>query len=318
MRKNKNLFSKMFIIFCINFLFMNNLILANEFKIVIKIDNSIITNEDIINEYNYLIALNEDLNKIKKEETLNIAKESLIKEKIKKIEIEKYIKIESFNRDELINQIIKNIYTRLKFENILEFENYLDTFGLSLTTVKEKLKIEIMWNQLIAEKYKSQIIVNKEKIRDKVLKEKINYKNLIEYDLSEIVFSAKNMEELYSKENEIKSTIQNISFETAANKFSISDTSNLGGNIGKINENQLSKKIKNELKKIVAGKYTKPINIGNNFIILKVNKKNLINLKLDENEIINKMVEVEKKKQYENFSLIYYNKIKLNSIIDEL
>ncbi len=318
MRKNKNLFSKIFIIFCINFLFMNNLILANEFKIVIKIDNSIITNEDIINEYNYLIALNEDLNKIKKEETLNIAKESLIKEKIKKIEIEKYIKIESFNRDELINQIIKNIYTRLKFENILEFENYLDTFGLSLTTVKEKLKIEIMWNQLIAEKYKSQIIVNKEKIRDKVLKEKINYKNLIEYDLSEIVFSAKNMEELSSKENEIKSTIQNISFETAANKFSISDTSNLGGNIGKINENQLSKKIKNELKKIVAGKYTKPINIGNNFIILKVNKKNLINLKLDENEIINKMVEVEKKKQYENFSLIYYNKIKLNSIIDEL
>ena len=318
MRKNKNLFSKIFIIFCINFLFMNNLILANEFKIVIKIDNSIITNEDIINEYNYLIALNEDLNKIKKEETLNIAKESLIKEKIKKIEIEKYIKIESFNRDELINQIIKNIYTRLKFENILEFENYLDTFGLSLTTVKEKLKIEIMWNQLIAEKYKSQIIVNKEKIRDKVLKEKINYKNLIEYDLSEIVFSAKNMEELSSKENEIKSTIQNVSFETAANKFSISDTSNLGGNIGKINENQLSKKIKNELKKIVAGKYTKPINIGNNFIILKVNKKNLINLKLDENEIINKMVEVEKKKQYENFSLIYYNKIKLNSIIDEL
>ena len=95
MRKNKNLFSKIFIIFCINFLFMNNLILANEFKIVIKIDNSIITNEDIINEYNYLIALNEDLNKIKKEETLNIAKESLIKEKIKKIEIEKYINRES-------------------------------------------------------------------------------------------------------------------------------------------------------------------------------------------------------------------------------
>ena len=318
MKKNKNLFSKIFIIFCINFLFLNNLILAKEFRIVLKINNSIITNADIINEYKYLIALNEDLKKIKKEETLNIAKESLIKENIKKIEIEKYIEIESFNRDELINQIIKSIYTRSKFENILEFENYLDTFGLSLTTVKEKLKIEIMWNQLIAEKYKNQITVNKEKIRDKVLKEKVNYKNLIEYDLSEIVFSAKNMEELSSKENEIKSTIQNVSFETAANKFSISDTSNLGGNIGKINENQLSKKIKNELKKIVAGKYTKPINIGNNFIILKVNKKNLINLKLDENEIINKMIEVEKKRQYENFSLIYYNKIKLNSIIDEL
>ena len=318
MKKNKNAISKILIIFCIHFLFLNNPISAEEFKIVLKINNSIITNSDIINEYNYLIALNEDLNKIEKEEVLNIAKVSLIKENIKKTEIEKYIKIETYNKDELINEIIKNIYTRSKFQDISEFKNYLDTFGLSLTTVKDKLKIEIMWNQLIAEKYKNQITVNKEKIRDKVLEEKINYKNLTEYDLSEIVFSAKNTEELSSKVKEIKSTIENISFETAANKFSISDTSNFGGNIGKINENQLSKKMKNELKKIDTGDHTKPIQIGNNFMIIKVNKKNLINLKLDENEIINKIIEIERKKQYENFSMIYYNKIKLNSIIDEL
>ena len=175
-----------------------------------------------------------------------------------------------------------------------------------------------MWNQLIAEKFKNQIMIDKNKIRKKVLDEKINYKNLIEYDLSEIVFSAKNEDQLTLKKEQIKKTIENISFETAANKFSISDTANFGGNIGKVNENQLSQLVKDELKKISPGEYTKTINIGNNFMIIKINEKKLVDLKLDENEIINKMVEIEKKKQYENFSLIYYNKIKLNSQINEL
>ena len=153
---------------------------------------------------------------------------------------------------------------------------------------------------------------------EKVLDEKINYKNLIEYDLSEIVFSAKNTKELALKKEQIKKTIENISFETAANKFSISDTANFGGNIGKVNENQLSQLVKDELKKINSGEYTKTISLGNNFMIIKINEKKLVSLKLDENELINKMVEIEKQRQYENFSLIYYNKIKLNSEINEL
>ena len=261
----------------------------------------------------------DDLNyKISKAEVLNIAKESLIRENIKKDEIEKYIKIENFNRDELMKGVIKNVYERLNFQNISDFQKYLETFDFSLADVEKKLKIEIMWNQLIAEKFKNQIMIDKNKIRKKVLDEKINYKNLIEYDLSEIVFSAKNKDELTLKKEQIKKTIENISFETAANKFSISDTANFGGNIGKVNENQLSQLVKDELKKISPGEYTKTINIGNNFMIIKINEKKLVDLKLDENEIINKMVEIEKKKQYENFSLIYYNKIKLNSQINEL
>ena len=40
--------------------------------------------------------------------------------------------------------------------------------------------------------------------------------------------------------------------------------------------------------------------------------------KLNENEIVDRMVEIERQRQYENFSLIYYNKIKLNSEINEL
>ena len=319
MLKYINIISKILLIFFINFiLIFNSISIEEEFKIVLKIDNSIITNIDINNEYNYLVALNKDLNKIKKEEILEIAKDSLVREKIKKSEIEKYVNFGEIDNNNLINEVIENIYKRLNIQSTSDFINYLNTFGLSLDEVKNKLKIEIMWNSLIAEKFKNQISIDKDKIRKKIQKEKINYKDLIQYDLSEIVFTAENTQELISKKQKIKFTIDDIGFETAANKFSISETANFGGNIGKVNENQLSLIIKDQLKNINVGEYTSPINVGNNFMIIKINEKNIIDLKLDENEMVNKMIEVEKKKQYENFSFIYYNKIKLNSQIDEL
>ncbi len=300
------------------FLFSNYSNASQNIKIIVKIDNSIITSQDINYESNYLIALNENLNKLKKNEVYEIAKESLIKEKIKKKEIQKYIDIKNFNNDKLINDVIKNIYTRLGFKNNSEFEIYLNNFNLSLNEVREKLNVEMLWNKLISAKYKDRINIDEDKIRKKIQEEKINYQNLIEYDLSEIMFSAKNIDDLNSKTKKIREAINNTGFETAANKFSISDTANLGGNIGKVNENQLSKMIKDELQKININEYTNPINVGNNFLIIKINEKNFINLKLDENEIFNRMTNTEKKRQYENFSLIYYNKIKLNSQIDEL
>ena len=291
---------------------------SQDVKIIVKVDNFIITSEDINYESNYLMALNEDLNKLKKQEVFEIAKVSLIKEKIKKNEIKKYVDIKSLNNNKLIDDIIQSIYKRLGFNNISDFEIYLNTFELSSNEIKKKLNIEMLWNQLIAAKYKNRINIDEDEIKKKIQEEKIDYQNLIEYDLSEIIFSANNTDELNFKLKEIKKAINNTSFETAANKFSISDTANFGGNIGKVNENQLSNTIKNELQKINVNEYTDPINVGNNFIIIKINKKSIIDLKLDKNEIVKRMIDIERKKQYENFSLIYYNKIKLNSQIDEL
>ena len=319
MNNNKIIGYLLLIIFFVNiYLYPGYLSASQDIKIIVKVDNSIITNEDINSESNYLIALNKDLNKLKKEEVYEIAKVSLIKEKIKKNEIEKYVNIQNLDNDELINDIIKNIYKRLGFENSLDFKSYLNTFELSVIEVKKKLNIEMLWNQLIAGKYKNRINIDENKIRKKIQEEKINFQNIVEYDLSEIIFSAKNTKELDFKTKEIKDAIDNTSFETAANRFSISDTANFGGNIGKVNENQLSKIIKDELNKIDINSYTNPISVGNSFIIIKINKKDVINLELDENEMVKRMIEIERKRQYENFSLIYYNKIKLNSQIDEL
>ena len=106
MKKIVSMFKNFILIFCLSFiLFSDNLNASQEFKIVLKINDTIITNKDIIDEYNYLKSLNKDLDKISETEVLKIAKESLIRENIKKDEIEKYIKIKDFKRDELIEDV---------------------------------------------------------------------------------------------------------------------------------------------------------------------------------------------------------------------
>ena len=275
------------------------------------------TNIDIDNESNYLISLNTKLKDLDKNEIFEIAKESLIREKIKLNEIKKFFILEKYENNQLIQNIIKNLYTNLNLNNLIEFENYLGTFDISINEVKEKLKIEILWNQLISRKFQNQINIDEKKIRQNVKNEKMNYKEIIEYDLSEIVLAPQNEKEFGEEIKKIIETINMYGFETAATKFSISDTSKLGGNIGKIKENQLSKDLKKEIQKLKVNEFSKPININNNYLIIKVNQKRIINEEFDENQIVKEIIEIEKNKQYQNFSQIYFNKIKLNTQINE-
>lgn len=314
----KKNFKILSITFFILFFAINTSKSYEEIKILYKIEDKIITNLDVVNEYNYLIALNNDLKNLEKNESLKIAEDSLIREKIKIIELLKYVDIKDYNDQTLIDKIIKNFYIRLNLNDIQSFKVYLNKFNISLKEVEEKIKIELLWNQLIVNKFKDQINLDISNLKNKIQKDKLNTKDLIEYELSEIVFQANSQEELQSKVNEINLNINNLGFKTTANKFSISDTAKFGGMVGKIKENQLSEKILNELKDIKIGEYTKPIKVGNGFLILMVNKKNVFKSKLDEEEILKDMIDFETNKQLEQFSQIYFNKIKLNSQIDEL
>ena len=305
------------IVFLCIFINSNNIVASQKIKILYKIDNSLITNIDINNELNYLISLNKKLDDLNKSEKIEIAKESLIREKIKSNEIKKYFIVEKYENNQLIQDIIKNLYTNLNLSNLIEFEDYLKDFDISINEVKEKLKIEILWNQLISRKFQNQINIDEDKIRQNVKNEKMNYKEIIEYDLSEIVLAPQNEKELNENINKVIETINMYGFETAATKFSISDTSKIGGNIGKINENQISKELKKEIQKLKVNEFSKPIIINNNYLIIKVNQKRIINEEFDENKIVKEIIRIEKDKQYQNFSQIYYNKIKLNSQINE-
>ena len=305
------------VVFLCIFINSNNIVASQKIKILYKIDNSLITNIDINNELNYLISLNKKLDDLNKSEKIEIAKESLIREKIKSNEIKKYFIVEKYENNQLIQDIIKNLYTNLNLSNLIEFEDYLKDFDISINEVKEKLKIEILWNQLISRKFQNQINIDEDKIRQNVKNEKMNYKEIIEYDLSEIVLAPQNEKELNENINKVIETINMYGFETAATKFSISDTSKIGGNIGKIKENQISKELKKEIQKLKVNEFSKPIIINNNYLIIKVNQKRIINEEFDENKIVKEIIRIEKDKQYQNFSQIYYNKIKLNSQINE-
>ncbi len=314
LEKYINLF---FISFLLIVIFSNNLNASNKIKIVKKVNEEIITNFDVYKEINYLTALNNSLENLSIEDQYKIAEESIIREKIKYSEITKFIDIENFDNIKLIDNVMFNLINDLGLNNKTELENYLLNFQINSLDVKKKITIEVLWNQLISSKYKDKININENELLNKIQKKKLNNKNILEYDLSEIIFQAKDKEELETKIKLINQSILEIGFKNTANKFSISNTSKLGGKVGKVKENQLSKKILNELNIIDIGGYTKPIKIGNGFMILLINNKEIINQKIDENVLLNNMIEFEKQKQFDSFSQIYFNKVKINTRIYE-
>tara|TARA_B100002051_G_scaffold151240_1_gene143119 strand:- start:895 stop:1839 length:945 start_codon:yes stop_codon:yes gene_type:complete len=303
------------IIFIFNFLFLSNNILnaSSNFYIVAKVDNEIITNVDIINEINYLTALNNDLKNIDKNSLVNLAKSSLIREKIKKNEINK----NSSNKvdDKILKKLIENYYKRINLENLNEFEKYLSTYNINLNDVREKIKIEILWNQIVFFKYNNLLNINIDELKKKVDKNKDKNNEVTKYLLSEILFSINSEENFEKKDNEIKKKIMENGFKTAANIYSISSTAKFGGRIGLMNEKQLSPKILKEIKQIKVGEITNTLDVPSGFLILKLEDKIVEKFKKDLTKELENLVRFETDRQLNQFSIIYFNKLKLNSKI---
>ena len=278
-----------------------------EIRIVHKIQNEIITNIDIKNEFKYLLALNNSLKELDKEKILNISNDSIIKEKIKKIELLNYYKIKEINR-EYSNIILKNIYSKLGLKSVNEFELYLKNYDLILSDVEKKITIDALWNELIIEKYSTQITINEEQIK-KELKEKKDLQSR-EYRLSEIIFDVKNKEEIELKYKEVIKSINEIGFENSASIYSFSESSKIGGDIGWINENSLNNKIKNNINYLKMGEISKPIILSNGVLILKI--INIKNSDIDFETELKKAINYEKNRQFNQYSKIYFNKVKKN------
>ena len=290
--------------------YFGNLFAKQQAKILMKINNEIITNLDIERESRYLIALNNDLKTLKDEQILEIAKNSIIRETIKKIELKK-----NYDLDQEIKQIdliIANFYKKLNLKDISEFKKYLKTYDINYEEVKKKIKIESLWNNLIYTQFSNQVEIDTEK-----LKKKIKSQNSEEeiYLLSEILFNIKNKNEFNKKYEDIKKSIIKTGFKNTANIFSISSSAQIGGKIGWINKSQLSELIKNELKKINIGEFSKPIKIVNGYLILKLEDKKIEKKEVDFNVRLKKLINFERNKQLNQFSILYYNKIKIKQKI---
>ena len=303
----------LFLIFFLSIVFfINSSSRSIEIKIITKIDNEIITNIDVENEYKYLIALNSKLKELKREKIIGFAKNSLIKEKIKKTELLKYYKLGG--KKEIVTKTIEAIYLSLNIKNETDFKEYLSTFNLKINDIYNKIEIETAWNQLIYSKYNNQITINEEEIKKDLLSN-IDKQQL--YNVSEIMFSYNEKNEIQKKYNEIKNSIDDIGFEKTAFLFSIAQSKNNSGLIGWVNENQVSKSIKKKIKNIQKGEITQPIIIPGAILIIKLNDVKIENKKIDLNKAIKETIKFETNRQLNNYSMIYYNKIKNNYSLDE-
>ena len=295
------------------------LINANAKEIIIKykIGKSIITNKDIENEKRYLISLNNDLLKISKNELNKIAEDSIIRETIKKVELSKYIDLTE--NSQIIADIIQDFYKSAGLKSLNEFEIYLINNGISLDLVKYKINIESNWNQLIFEKFKDQLSINEEEIKKKLRKDISDKKySNIEYNLSQIIFEVKSNETFEEKYKTILNSIENQGFKNTSNIYSIAENAKIGGNLGWINKTQLSRKILENINNLKNGEISNPIQISNGFIILMLNEKRKKEKNINFEREFNKLVQREKNNQFNQFSVIYYNKIRQNININEL
>ena len=304
------------IILIILFLFLKNNFSNSQinFQIIMKINNQIITSFDLEKERNYLLILNPKLIEIDENDLIELAKRSLIKEKIKKNEIIKYkeINLQNTQIDDVLAQIIKN----LNFTNQTQLEKYLKNFDISINDLKEKIEIENEWKNLIYAKYSKSINIDKKDLIEKINKiDKEEF--LFEYNLSEIVFIKEQNISLEEQSKNIFRSIEDIGFENTANLFSISESSKVGGQIGWVKKNNLSNEIIREINNIKVDAISSPIQIGNNYLILKINEVKKIPKEIDKEKELDKMIMIETSKQLDKFSNIFYNKIKLNSTISE-
>lgn len=305
---------KIFIIILIFFSISNSCYSNINFKIILKIDNEIITSFDLEQESNYLLALNPRLKEIEKNVLVEIAKKSIIEETIRKNEILKHKQLNLENSQ--IDNVLKNIIENLNLTNKIQLESYLKNFDISLDYLKKKIEIENEWKGLIYAKYSKSVKINKEDLKNKVENNK-SKKFLKEYNLSEIVFKKKKDTSLENQKNEIVASIKDVGFENTANIYSISDSSKKGGKIGWVKKKYLSIEIINELDKLKKNTISNPILIGNNYLILKINEIKEMPVNINKEKELEKMIMIETSKQLDKFSKIFYNKIKLNSKISE-
>ena len=287
-----------------------------ENKILFKVENEIITTIDIYEEIKFLKKFNPEVNSLNETDLLEISKNSILKEKIKKIEIMNFVKKLKVD-DKFLLQLIKNRYSKLNINTLEEFESFLEQNNLNSTTIREKFTIELIWNDLIYQKFYKKIIINKEQIKNDIINspQKEKQKELL---LSEIVFTRSNKIDFKNKYEKILSDIEKIGFKKAALIHSEASTASSGGLIGWVKVNNLNKKIKQVISRLTPGEFSEPVRTSSGFIIIKIEEEKEYVSKLNLEDKVNEIVIFKTNEQLDQFSNMYFNKLKKNFTIYDL
>ena len=293
--------------------------ISSEIKILYKINDSIITNHDVLEEINYLVSLNKNLSQLNNEQLSSNAERSLIREMIKRDEIKKFYEV-NYNealKSEKIDIIIKNFRENLGFDTSQKFENYLKSKDIDLNNLKKKFIIEQLWNQLIFAKYRNFIKIDSNKIDIELEKLIKNNLEILSFNLSEIIFLEKNKDAIEKKTQEINTSIKKIGFKDSAVIHSISESSKLGGEIGWINENQMPKKIFFAIKDLKIGDFSEPIITSGGIIILKINNKKKVSSQINKKKEMDRLISFERDRILNEYSIIYYKEVENKAYVEK-
>ena len=307
--KNIKLIILIFLVTILNFQISS----AFENKILFKVDNEIITTIDILEEIKFLKTFNPEINSLSDEELFEISKNSIIKDKIKKIEVMKFVK-ELKVKDIFLLNLIKGKFSRLNIVSIQDFEKYLISNELNIENIKEKFTIELMWNDLIYQKFSNKVIINKDRIKNEISQnsKKNTQKELL---LSEIIFNVANKSDFDNKYEKILSDIEEIGFKKTALIHSNSDTASNGGLIEWVKEDNLNQNLKKIISKLKPGQFTKPVRTSSGFIIIQVEDVKEYVSKFNLADKVNEVIRFKRNEQLNQFSSMYLNKLKKNLVI---
>ena len=205
----------------------------------------------------------------------------------------------------------------MRINSLENLEDYLKDKNLKIENVKEKFTIELIWNDLIYQKFNEKIIIDEEKIRKEIL-QNTSVDQLREILLSEIVFNVNNKDEFDDKYERILLDIKNRGFKKTALMYSNSETATNGGLIGWVKENNLNQNIKKIISELQPGELTKPIRTSSGFIILKIDEEKNYDSKSNLDDKVRQAVNFKINDQLNQFSNMYFNKLKKSMIIHGL
>ena len=298
---------KIFFFFIIFFANLNFTLNAKEItKIVVKIENEIITNYDIKSEIlATLILTKKEINQKNIDDLKQNALENLIQNRLKKIELKKY----NFTRNESkINQYLNSISSN----NIQNIKSLFQENGIDYKSFVDNIDIELKWRNLIFNNFSKKIEINLNDIDREVKKILLNNENLISYNLSEIEIK-KSEEKIIEVFNELKNT----NFEDAVIKLSISSTSKNKGELGWVNSNLLSQEISETLEAMKIGEVSKPINRQDTVIFLKLNDKKILeNSKIDIDNLKSELINQKKNELFSLYSNSLLSKLRNTKFIE--
>ena len=304
------------IFFLIFLLIFSSNSFSEKISIIYTVNNVPITNIEIKNEITYLKVVSKKLKDMDDKSLVVYASKSLLREKIKEIEVMKYFKFGM--NDEIVLENFQKLIFSLGINNIDELNILLSNLNLNVEFIKKKIEIELLWNQLIFQKYKNKLSINEREIGEKLKKKINNQENETEeYLLHEILFAPLSKDSEKNDIEKIKKSINEVGFENSAIIHSLSSTASTGGNIGWLKKSQLSEKILIEIEKIDIGNISNVIDMPTGKLILMLKDKRKVKEKISFQNEFDKAINIERNKQLNQFSSIYFKKVELDTIINE-